>query len=309
MKIVFFGSSDFGLPSLERLRAEGHAVVGVVTTPDRAKGRGRRVEPSPVAAYARGQGISPVLTPEELGDPGFARSLEALKADLFVVIAYRLLPKSVFGIPPVGTVNLHASLLPRYRGAAPIQRAIENGERQTGVTVFRIDAGVDTGGVLLQRQAEIGERETAPELSERLSRLGADAMAEAVRGLADGTLKARVQDDTVASRAPKLRKEEGRMDWALPARRLFDRVRAFKPFPGTYTFVDNRRLGIEWAEVTGESGSGEPGTVEDARERGIMVRCGEGCLLVTRVRPEGKPGMEAGAYLRGTPMRQGARLG
>jgi len=309
MRIVYFVSTGFGLPSLERLGADGHQIVGVVTTPDRARGRGRRVEQSPVAAFARQAGINPVLAPEALDDPGLVQSLAALKPDLFVVIAYRILPASVFAVPPAGTVNLHASLLPRYRGAAPIQRAIENGERQTGVTVFRIDAGVDTGGILVQRSAAVGDTETAPELSERLSRLGAEAMAEAVRGLADGTLRARAQEEAGASRAPKLRKEEGRMEWALPAKRLFDRIRAFKPFPSTYTFVDNRRLGVEWAEVIGSSGSAVPGTVELTGEGGITVRCGEGSLLVTRVRPEGRSCMEAGAYLRGTPLRAGVRLG
>jgi methionyl-tRNA formyltransferase len=308
MRVVFLGSADFGLPALQRLPKEGHDIVGVVSTPDRPSGRGLKPTPSAVVQHCRQTGLSPIWTPEKLDTESFLEGLRAVGADLFVVAAFRILPEMVFSLPRLGTVNIHASLLPKYRGPAPIQRAIENGESETGVTVFLIDRGIDTGRVLLQKRIPIGSSETTPELYARLSQLGADAVVEAAAGLAQGTLEPFRQDDVQATRAPKLSKEEARIRWEEPAVRLYNRVRAFKPFPGTYALRDGKRLGVEWAEVVDTHGHGEPGTVTAVSASGFEVQCGEGRLRVTEVKPEGRKAMSASAYLRGTPLASGTEL-
>jgi methionyl-tRNA formyltransferase len=205
-------------------------------------------------------------------------------------------------------VNIHASLLPKYRGPAPIQRAIENGEKETGVTVFCIDKGVDTGRILLQKRVAVGGAETSPQLYDRLSRLGAEAILEAAEGLAQGSLEPFRQDDVQATRAPKLTKEEARIRWDEPAQQVYNRIRAYKPFPGTYAVLKGKRLGVEWAEVTGSGAGGTPGSVTAVAQRGFEVQCGEGRLLVTEVKPEGRKAMDAAAFMRGTPLAIGTEL-
>ncbi|MBD3241813.1 MAG: methionyl-tRNA formyltransferase [Chitinivibrionales bacterium] len=309
MRIVFFGSADFGLNTLESVIGAGHEVVGIVSTPERPQGRGRKMLPSPVVRHARSAGLEPVYTPDDLQDPQFVAALRDLSPDVFVVVAYRILPEAVFEIPQQGTINVHASLLPKYRGPAPIQRAIENGETETGVTIFRIDKGIDTGVVLLQRAVPIADDETTPQLYERLSALGGEAMVTVLEQLAQGTAEQRVQDSSAATRAPKLRKEEAQIDWRLPSRAIYNRIRAFKPFPGTWTLCDGKRLGVEWAEPVACDDDVPVGTVMAAGDAGIVVRCASGCLRITQVRPEGRNSMTAGDFLRGTAMLQGAKLG
>jgi len=309
MRFVFFGSADFGLPALQRLLDSGHEAAGVVTTPDRAQGRGLRLRPSPVAMRCEELRLLPVLKPEQLDSDDLVSALRELAADLFVVIAYRILPERVFSIPRLGTVNVHASLLPRYRGPAPIQRAIENGEARTGVTVFRIDKGTDTGGVLVQLATEIGPEETSPELYERLSVLGADALEKAVAGMRNGTLEPAPQDNSAATRAPRLRKEEAWVDWALPAEVIVRRVRAFQPFPGTCTKLAGKRIAIVRARTEGAGHDREPGTVYLVDHDGFVVAAGEGSVRVCRVKPEGKGEMDAGAFIRGMRNAEGAVLG
>jgi methionyl-tRNA formyltransferase len=309
MRFVYFGSADFGLPSLERLLSDGHQAVGVVTTPDRQQGRGLKSRESPVALRAHELGFGPVLKPEKLDCVELADTLRACAADMFIVIAYRILPERIFTIPPLGTLNVHASLLPRYRGPAPIQRAIEHGETRTGVSVFRIDAGVDTGGILVQRDTVIGHEESAPELYQRLSVLGADALSEAVRGLAAGTSAPRPQEDVAASKAPKLRKEEALIDWSQPASVIHNRVRAFQLFPGSHTFLDGKRLAVIEASADGCDSAGEPGTVAALDSEGFVVRCGQGMLRVRTVKPEGKDVMRAADFARGARIEKGKKLG
>ncbi len=282
----------------------------MVTTPDRAQGRGLRVRQSAVAEWASERGLGPLLKPERLDTVGLAAELSDLGAELFVVIAYRILPERIFTIPPLGTLNVHASLLPRYRGPAPIQRAIENGEEQTGVTVFRIDTGVDTGGVLVQRSTPIGSSETALELYGRLSRLGAEALLEAVAGLAGGALRPVQQDSSRACRAPKLRKEEGLIDWSLPAEAIARKVRAFQPFPGTCTVYGGKRLGVMDAEAEGEAhGAAQPGAVVGVGADAVLVATGAGVLRVSVVKPEGKAEMNAASFARGARLTEGTVLG
>lgn len=309
MKVVFMGSAEFGLPALRALLAR-HAVVGVVSTPARPKGRGLKLADSPVAEYVKGAGHSPLLTPESAADPQFIDELASLGADLFVVVAFRILPKVVFSIPKFGTLNIHASLLPRYRGAAPIHRAIEAGEKETGVTVFRIDEGVDTGEIITRKRTPIGDMETTPELYERLSLMGADALLEAIEALEKGTVAAITQNPAEATKAPKLKKEEGHVNWSLSAEAVFNKIRAYKPFPGTYFFVDGKRVNIEWGTAVdgGEGRSTPPGTVAAAHGDSIDVVCGTGILRITQVKPEGRQKMDTRSFLQGHTIIEGAVL-
>ncbi len=309
MRVVFFGSADFGIETLRTIIGAGHDVVGVVSTPDRPMGRGLKMQPSPIVRFARSKGLRPILTPEILDADDFVTALRNLHADVFVVVAYRILPEVIFAMPPFGTINVHASLLPRYRGPAPIQRAIESGDTETGVTIFRIDKGIDTGVVLLQRAVRIGTDETTPRLYERLSALGAQAMVEVLGKLAQGTTEERFQDSSAATRAPKLKKEEARIDWRLPNTAIYNRIRAFKPFPGTWTLIGGKRVGIEWAEPLDCASDAAAGTVMSTGDDGMVVRCGRGCLRVTDIRPEGRKSMSVGDFLRGTAVAEGTRLG
>jgi methionyl-tRNA formyltransferase len=309
MRIIYMGSAEFGIPALEKLIENNHSIVGVVSTPARAKGRGLKPQDSPISLYACSHGLTPVLTPESLKSAEFVTQLEQLNADLFVVVAFRILPKSVFALPKYGTVNIHASLLPLYRGPAPIQRAVADGVHESGVTVFRIDEGVDTGMVMVQKKTAVGARETTPELYGRLSLLGADALVEAINSLEHGSPLFIKQDATQATPAPKLNKLEGLLDWTLPAQVLFNRIRAFKPFPGTYTFLDGKRVGIEWAiPEENNSCAHEPGTICSVTEHGFDVQCNNSVLHVISVKPEGKKVMEAAAFVQGRTIMPGMQF-
>lgn len=286
----------------------GHTIKAVVTTPARRQGRGLRQQDSPVALAASRLGIATILTPESPRDSSLAEALSALGADLFLVVAYRILPREVFSLAPLGTFNIHGSLLPAYRGPAPIQRAIEAGERETGVTVFRINEGVDTGTILLQRRCAIGDHETTPELYERMSGLGAQATVEALEICLSGAPLLRAQNDQLATAAPKLRKEEAVLDWNTDAPVLFNKIRAFKPFPGTHTLRAGSRLGIEWALPVNYA-QATPGMVVQNDKNGFTIACGSGALWVTQVKPEGKKSMDAASYARGAHLEVGEVFG
>ncbi len=309
MKIIFMGSADFGIKTFDALVNAGHEIAAVVTTPPAPKGRGRKLAPSPIAQHAQQRGIGPVLMPEKLKDPDLPAALRRYDADIFVVVAFRILPEAVFSIPPLGTFNIHASLLPRFRGPAPIQRAIQEGEAETGITIFRIDTGIDTGAVITRRAIPIAAEETTLELYERLATLGAQALVEVLPAVHDGTATYEVQDNTEASPAPKLRKEEGLVDWKRSSGEIFNQIRAFKPFPGTYTRFSGKNLHIEWARPTEPDISREPGTVCQITNDGFSVCCGEGALEIQRLRPEGSRSMEAGAFVRGYHLEEGQKLG
>lgn len=310
MRIVFMGSSEFGIPALEEIIKKGHSIAGIVSTPAREKGRGLMLTESPVAEYARQKGYAPVFTPENLVTKTFAEELKKIEADVFVVVAFRILPETVFCIPPLGTYNIHASLLPRYRGPAPVQRAIAAGEKETGVTIFRINQGVDTGGIVLAKKISIADDETAPQLSGRLSKLGAEALGEALAFIEDGRVGFTAQDDSMACGAPKLTKSEGKISWDMPAAVIFNRIRAFKPFPGTYTFLDNLRVGIEWANPVagGTALPGDAGAVCNIGADGFDVQCASGRLRVISVKPEGKKSMPAWDFVHGRGIKQGTRF-
>jgi methionyl-tRNA formyltransferase len=309
MRIVFMGTESFGIPAIQKLREAGHTIAGIVTTPARPQGRGLKPIDSEIAKHASNAGFWPILTPEILTDCEFLLKLKMLNADLFIVVAYRILPNEVFCIPLKGTINIHASLLPAYRGPAPIERAIESGETRTGITIFRIDEGVDTGGIILQKESEIGMKETASQLYDRLSHIGAESLIEAINMIEAGQVKYVPQDEARASRAPKLKKQEALLDWSKSCTILFNRVRAFKPFPGTYTMLGGRRLAIEWAEPRHDAAECLPGTVYNVSAQWFDVCCGQGGLRVLEVKPEGKKRMAAMAFMHGTKIARGTVLG
>ncbi|MCP1641209.1 methionyl-tRNA formyltransferase [Pseudomonas citronellolis] len=288
LRIVFAGTPEFAAEHLKALLDTPHEIVAVYTQPDRPAGRGQKLMPSPVKQLAAQHGL-PVLQPPTLRNPEAQAELAALQPDLMVVVAYGLiLPQAVLDIPRLGCINSHASLLPRWRGAAPIQRAVQAGDAESGVTVMQMEAGLDTGPMLLKVVTPISPEDTGGSLHDRLARLGPPAVVEAIAGLAAGTLKGEVQDDALATYAHKLSKDEAKLDWSRPAVELEHTVRAFDPWPVCHTTLNGEPLKV-WAARLGE-GKGEPGIILGASRDGLLVGCGEGSLLLTRVQfPGGKP--------------------
>jgi methionyl-tRNA formyltransferase len=318
MRLLFCGTPQFAVPALKHLLAEtDFRIIAAITQPDRARGRGQNVSFSPVKETALAAGI-PVHQPEKIRAPEAQELLETLAPDAIVIIAYgQIIPARLLPIPKLGWINLHASLLPKYRGAAPINWAIVNGERKTGVTSMRIDAGMDTGEMLLQREMEIGPRETAPELAARMSELGAPLMTETLRGLAAGTISLRPQAPELASSAPLLKKEDGRIDWSQSAQEIFNRIRGFAPWPGAYTSFRGQACHI-WGEPAsndlGEQSApqakpGVAGTLLVQRTRAI-VRCGGTTYLrLLGVKLEGRKQVSAAEFVNGAHLFSGEHFG
>ncbi|WP_278957229.1 methionyl-tRNA formyltransferase [Aquipseudomonas alcaligenes] len=288
MRIVFAGTPEFAAQHLQALLDAGREIVAVYTQPDRPAGRGQKLMPSPVKQLALQHGIA-VYQPQTLRDPAAQAELAALRPDLMVVVAYGLiLPQVVLDTPRLGCINSHASLLPRWRGAAPIQRAIEAGDASSGVTVMQMEAGLDTGPMLLKVTTTITAEDTGGSLHDRLATLGSQAVVEAVTKLAAGELRGEVQDDSLATYAHKLNKDEARLDWSRPAVELERLVRAFNPWPICHSTLNGEALKVHAAQL-GE-GQGAPGSVLAADKSGLTVACGEGALRLTRLQlPGGKP--------------------
>ncbi|MBV2204690.1 MAG: methionyl-tRNA formyltransferase [Pseudomonas sp.] len=288
MRIVFAGTPEFAAQHLQALLEAGRAVVAVYTQPDRPAGRGQKLAPSPVKQLAVQHGI-PVYQPQTLREPAAQAELATLQADLMVVVAYGLiLPQAVLDLPRLGCINSHASLLPRWRGAAPIQRAIEAGDDESGVTVMQMEAGLDTGPMLLKVSTPITAEDTGGTLHDRLAALGSQAVVRAVEALAAGTLQPEPQDDALATYAHKLSKDEARIDWRRPAVELERLVRAFNPWPICHTTLGGEALKVHAARLG--AGQGEPGHILEASRNGLTVACGEGALSLTRLQlPGGKP--------------------
>ncbi|KAF1050876.1 MAG: Methionyl-tRNA formyltransferase [Stenotrophomonas maltophilia] len=287
LRLVFAGTPEFAAEHLQALLDSPHEIVAVYTQPDRPAGRGQKLAPSPVKQLALAHDL-PVLQPPTLRDPAAQAELAALRPDLMVVVAYGLiLPQVVLDIPRLGCINSHASLLPRWRGAAPIQRAVEAGDAESGVTVMQMEAGLDTGPMLLKVSTPISAEDTGGSLHDRLARLGPPAVVEAIAGLAAGSLRGEVQDDGQATYAHKLNKDEARLDWNLSAVELERRVRAFDPWPVCHTTLNGETMKV-WAAHLGE-GRGEPGRILEASRDGLLVACADGALWLTRVQlPGGK---------------------
>jgi methionyl-tRNA formyltransferase len=308
VRIVFLGSGAFAIPGFQALLDAGHEVAALVTQPDRERGRGQRPAPPPLKPVAERSGV-PVLQPLRVREPAVQEELRRLAPELQVVVAYgQILPRGVIDIAPRGAVNAHASLLPRLRGAAPIQWAIANGDTETGVTTMLIDEGLDTGPTLLARATPIGPEETAADLEPRLARLAAEVLVDTVAGLAGGSLSPTPQDHARATLAPILKKEDGWLDWERPAPTLAGRVRGFHPWPGTHTSLGDRLLKVLAARAEA-GGPGEPGVVMAVDREGIVVSCGEGTRLrLLRVQPESRKPMPASAFAAGARLSPGARF-
>lgn len=288
LRIVFAGTPEFAARHLHALLRVGYSIAAVYTQPDRPAGRGQKLAMSPVKQLAESHNI-PVYQPQTLRNADAQAELAALKPDLLIVVAYGLiLPQAVLDIPRLGCINSHASLLPRWRGAAPIQRAIEAGDAETGVTVMRMEAGLDTGPMLSKVSTPITAEDTGGSLHDRLALLGAEAVVEAIPALAAGTLPDKLQDDALATYAHKLNKEEAKLDWSRPAVDLERLIRAFNPWPLCHSTLAGEGVKIYAATVV--DGNGQPGEILEASREGLKVACGEGALLLTRIQfPGGKP--------------------
>jgi len=309
MNLVFLGTPGFAVPTLRALVTGGHRVLAVYTQPDRPKGRGGKTTASPVKEAALGLGLA-VEQPERVRRPESVVALRALAPDAMVVVGYgQIIPQSIIDIPRLGIINVHASLLPKYRGAAPIQWAIANGEQRTGVTTMQIDAGLDTGGMLLKWETEIGAEENALELSDRLAPAGADLLVQTLDGLAAGTLKAEPQANAQATLAPILKKEDGQIDWTWPAAKIFNRTRGFLPWPGAYSSFRGQLFHVWRARVAAETGSRRPGSIWADKKR-LLVQAGDATVLeLIEVQVEGRKRMAADAFVNGQRLDENEMLG
>jgi len=306
MRIAFLGTPAFAVPSLEALAREGFEIPGVFTQPDRPKGRGQQLAISPVKEAALRLGLT-VHQPERVRRPEVLELLRGMALEAMVVVGYgQIIPQSIIDLVLRGIINVHASLLPKYRGAAPIQWAIANGETRTGVTTMRIDAGLDTGDMLLKAEAEIGPEETAPELSARLAEMGARLLIET---MASTTIVPEKQDHSQHSLAPILKKEDGLIDWRQPAARIHARARGFQPWPGAYTTFRGQTLHI-WKCTVAPAPAGAPGTLMLPDRKRILVACGEGTALELReVQIQGRNRVDAASFRNGQRIDDNERLG
>lgn len=306
-RIIFMGTPAFACPTLQALLQRGENVVAVFTQPDRPKGRGQKLQSPPVKELALHHGI-PVHQPLKVRHPEVIEQIRELRPDLIVVVAFgQILPKALLDIPPYGCVNVHASLLPRYRGAAPLNWCIVNGETETGVTTMLMDVGLDTGPMLLKRATPIHPDEDIASLHDRMARLGAELLAETVDGLKAGTVVPEPQDDRQSCYAPLLKKEDGLIDWSRTARSVHNLVRGFALWPGAVTTCDGEVLKVFRTSVA--SGQGLPGSVLAAGKEGIEVACGEGSLLIHELQAAGSRRMDAASFLAGHSLRAGVVLG
>lgn len=311
MNIVYFGTPQFAVPTLERLIAERFAIDLVVTNPDEPKGRGYEVKAPPVKEAALRAGLE-VYQPAKLKDPATLGYLSRFRPDVMVVVAYgHILPLWLIGLPRLGCINVHASLLPKYRGAAPIQWSVIRGESVTGVTTMKIDEGLDTGDMLMKREAAIEDEDTAETLGVRLSQVGADLLIDTLAKLQRGDLAAEPQDHAQATLAPILKKEDGRIDWNLPARDIWNRIRGLRPWPGAYTSFRQRGLHI-WAAarpVEGETLELPPGKIVIDRAR-VRIVCGQGTVLEPQeIQMEGRKRLATRDFINGTKILPGETFG
>lgn len=302
MRILFFGTPLFAVPSLRALLQSGDEVIAVVTQPDKKKGRGRVVTPPPIKEVAADNGI-PILQPSSMKEPSFIGELEHLNPGMIVVVAYgKILPSQVLGLTLHGCINVHASLLPKYRGAAPIQWAIINGEKKTGITTMLMDKGLDTGDILLQEEVEISDDDTAETLGKRLADTGASLLMQTIVKIRDGSLKAIPQSGN-PSYAPPLKKEDGKINWGKTAAEIFNLVRGMYPWPCAYCYLNKERIKITKVRVLG--GHGMAGRIDEA-DGELVVGTGEGLISVMELQPEGKRLMSVKDFLQGRRLKKGA---
>jgi methionyl-tRNA formyltransferase len=310
LRIVFFGTPQFAVPTLERLIASRHPVVGVITQPDRPRGRGQKVTEAPVKVTAVAHGL-PVYQPARLRDAEVEATLRSWAPDLGVVAAYgKLIPETLLAVPRFGMINVHASLLPKYRGAAPVHRAVIDGVAETGVTIMRVVPALDAGAMFARATRPVGPDDTSDAVERDLAVLGAELLVTMVDAIAAGTAVEELQDDMLSTYAARITKEEGLVDWELPARYIHNRVRGLYPWPHAYTYLDGQRLILLRTRVEEQPASAPPGTVVDTAGGVLHVATGHGGrLAIEDVQPEGRRAMKTRDYLAGHPVRQGARFG
>lgn len=300
MRIVFIGTGEIGVPALRALQKSEHELVGVVTQPDKPVGRGQKISPTPIKAEL-GRSEMSIVQPVKIKDPKAIEQIRALAPDAIVVIAYgQILPRAVLEIPKIACLNLHASLLPRWRGAAPIQAAIATGDRETGITVMYMDEGVDTGDILLQRKIDIAPKETGDSLHDRLAEIAPEAILESLRSLAAGNAPRIPQDQSLATYAPKLNREAGLINWNDPAEAIERKIRAYNPWPSAFTQFSNKKLKIFAASIVDLRG--KPGEIL-RRDQKLVVAAANRALSLTEVQLEGKRRMSAAEFLRGQASR------
>lgn len=300
-RIVFMGTAEFGIPSLKLLLAHYYPIVSIVTAPDKPAGRGQKVRCSPVKEFALQNNLR-IFQPEKLKDATFIEHLRSLEPDLFVVVAFRILPPEVFTIPKLGAFNLHASLLPKYRGAAPIQWAIINGERETGVTTFLLEETVDTGKIILQARLPIGENETAGELYTKLADIGAEITLHTVRLIEMGKAVPKPQDNSLATPAPKIFKEHCKIDWTKSAREIHNFIRGLSPKPGAFTYYQGIQLKLYRSKIVDENTGNTPGMIRQVDKK-LIVETGSGLLEILELQQEGKNKLTAEEFLRGCRLK------
>ena len=302
MSLVFFGTPLFAAPSLKALIQSGEKIAAVVTQPDKKKGRGHQMSLPPVKELALKEGLH-IFQPASMKDANFLNELSLIRPELIVVVAYgRILPESILNLPPFGCINIHASLLPKYRGAAPIQWAIINGEEFTGVTTMLMDKGLDTGDILLEEKIRISDEDTTETLSRKLSGLGASLLLNTIKGIKEGSLKSRPQAGE-ASYAPVIKKEDGLLNWSKTAAELFNFVRGMYPWPCAYCYLSKERIKI--IRVRAVDGQGKPGRIERALKDELVVGTAKGLISIVELQPEGKKVMSAGEFIRGRNVREG----
>ena len=306
MNVVFMGTPEFAVPSLEALVDAGYAPTAVVTGPDRPRGRGQEVTPTPVKKAAQEAGIDRILQPEDVKSDDFAEAVGALDPDVIAVVAYKILPPKVYEQASKGAFNLHGSLLPNYRGAAPINWAIINGETKTGVTTFFLQEAVDTGNLILTKEMDIGPNETAGEVHDRMKELGAEAVVETVQRIEQGDVETTVQDDAEATPAPKIHTDDGEISWEDPGEDVHNFIRGLSPYPGAWTTHDGTRLKIYRSRRA--DGEGAPGEILAAADR-LVVACGTDAVELVTIQQPGKRRLPAPDFLNGYSLSEGDRMG
>jgi len=305
MRVLFMGTSNFAVPTLRALIASRHEVIGVVTQPDRPSGRGLGLTFSPVKTVALDMGLS-IFQPEKVSSPDFVETVRALSPDVIVVAAFgQILSQDLLEIPRYGCLNVHASLLPKYRGAAPVSHALFDGETRTGVTIMLMDAGLDTGPILLQREVEIMPEDNQGTLESRLADLGANLLVEALDRLEEGTITPVPQDDSLATKAPSLKREQCQIDWTKPATRIVNLVRGCTPRPGAYTWWKGKELRVWQCRVCDNTPGASPGEIVSVGKDGIVVASGAGSVLLEEVQPENRKRMTAADFARGQHITPG----
>lgn len=303
-RIVFMGTPEFAVASLDAILRAGYPIAGVVTAPDKPAGRGMQLTESAVKKYALENGLS-ILQPEKLKAPAFLEQLQTLAADLQIVVAFRMLPEVVWNMPPMGTVNLHGSLLPQYRGAAPINWAVINGEKETGVTTFKLQQDIDTGNILLQERFPIGATETAGDVHDRMKTIGARLLVRTIEALAAGTLTAIPQENPAnLKHAPKIFTETCRIDWNKPTGEIYNLIRGLSPFPTAFTELDGKFLKVFRAEKDNSSPGIAPGEAQTDQKSYLRFAGADGYINVTELQMEGKKRMKTADFLRGYKLQQ-----